>query len=459
MTIATDIPPHDAEAERCVLGSILVENAAADVVAGQMNPSDFYALHHRAIYLTMQSMREAGQPIDAVTLRDALSASGELEGAGGAAYLIRLLETVPHSAHADFYAKAVGRLATRRRLIDAGHQIVRRAFDLSSDVEELQAEAEQTLLAAGGGRSDIGNLAVEAGLESTFTRIFERMEKGEEVAGVPSGFQHLDRITTGFHESELIVLAARPAMGKTAFVCNVALNIATWARGRCSEEKGATRISGGPLVFSLEQSRSELIERLLCITGRIDGHRLRRGALDDIEQMALMDAAEDLRSLPVFIDDTPGQTMTRIAATARLASRRMNIGIVVVDYLQLIEAEDRRVPREQHIASCTRRLKMLAKELGVPVIVLAQLNRQVELRDDKRPRLADLRESGAIEQDADQVLFLHRPDAYESEDRPGEVDVIVSKNRSGPVGTAELVWRKSALRFEDKAPSVQIPTY
>jgi replicative DNA helicase len=272
-----------------------------------------------------------------------------------------------------------------------------------------------------------------------FNRIDERLRKTGDVTGITTGFRDLDEQTTGFQATELIILAARPSMGKTALVCNIA-------------EAVARKSGKGVLLFSLEQSNLELAERFLAITAKINGHDLRAGNLSEDQHMQLVKASDDLARLPLFIDDKPGRTMTQVAALARRLHRRSALGIIIIDYLQLIEPEDKNAPREQQIAGISRRLKFLAKELRVPVVALAQLNRGVELREDKRPRLADLRESGAIEQDADMVMFLHRPDAYDPEDRPGEAEIIVAKHRSGPTGIIRLTWRKEFMRFENYSP-------
>ena len=253
-----------------------------------------------------------------------------------------------------------------------------------------------------------------------------------------SGFTDLDEKLNGFQGSEIIILAARPSMGKTALVCNIAESVVADSKKGC-------------LIFSLEMSKLELAERLLCIRAKVNGHRLRAGTIDEVELEALMNAASQLSQTPLFIDDQPGRSMPQIGAVARRLKRRFGLSIIIIDYLQLIEPDDKMAPREQQIALITRRLKYLCKELNIPVIALAQLNRGVELREDKRPRLADLRESGAIEQDADVVMFLHRPAAYDPEDRPGEADIIVAKNRNGPVGSITLSWLSESMRFGNLA--------
>jgi replicative DNA helicase len=433
------IPPQDLEAERAVLGSILLQNDAIDEVLGQIQGPQFYADANRKIFEAVHAMYENGiRGIDSLTLRDEMERRGELQEVGGVPYLVKLLETVPHAAHAEYYAKIVRNKYLQRSLINACTDSLREAFYGNEEIEDILGRAEQRVFGIVEQQSHIDKTAIADILEETFARIFERMDKEGTLSGIPSGFNSLDDMLSGFQPAELIILAARPSMGKTALVCNFALAIA--------------KAGHGVLLFSLEQSKLELAERLLCIHAKLNGHKLRQGTLDEVEQHALMEGAGELKTFPIFIDDTAGQTMTRISAISRRLKRRSDIGIVIIDYLQLIEAEDKNLPREQQISSITRRLKFLSKELHIPVVALGQLNRGVEQREDKRPRLADLRESGAIEQDADIVMFLHRPDAYEPDDRPGEADLIVAKNRHGPIGTAELVWLKQALKFADKSP-------
>ncbi|AMV17357.1 replicative DNA helicase [Planctomyces sp. SH-PL14] len=452
------VPPQDLEAERCVLGSVLIHNQAMDDVVGHVQKDHFYADAHRKMFDAIHAMYEGGiRGIDAVTLRDELDRRGDIDAVGGVPYILKVLETVPHAAHAEYYAKIVRNKALQRSLIDVCTDSLREAYHGHDDIEDILARAEKNIFEIVENQTGISKNAIADILEETFARIFERMDKEGAISGIPTGFNSLDDMLSGFQPSELIVLAARPAMGKTALVCNFALAISKYAHGVWENDQAAGKPTrnapgGGVLLFSLEQSKLELAERLLCIHAKLNGHKLRQGTLDEMEQYALTEGSNELRHFPIFIDDQAGQTMTRIAAVSRRLKRSNDIGIVIIDYLQLIEAEDKNLPREQQISSITRRLKFLAKELHIPVIALGQLNRGVEQREDKRPRLADLRESGAIEQDADIVMFLHRPDAYEPDDRPGEADLIVAKNRHGPIGTAELVWLKHALKFGDKSP-------
>jgi replicative DNA helicase len=388
-------------------------------------------------------MYEAGvRGIDTVTLASELEKRGELENIGGPAYLLQILETVPHAAHAQYYAKIVRDKWVQRSLIDACTESLREAFHAQDGLDDVLAHAERRIFDIVERQANTDKFAIGDILEATFERIFHRMDQEGSLSGLHTGFHGLDDMTSGFQPSELLVLAARPSMGKTALVCNFALAV--------------SQARQGVLLFSLEQSKLELAERFLCIQAKINGHKLRQGNLDEIENASLMEASNELRELPLYIDDVAGRTISQIAAISRRLKRRFGLGLIIIDYLQLIESDEKGLPREQQISTITRRLKFLAKDLSVPVIALAQLNRGLEQREDKRPRLADLRESGAIEQDADLVMFLHRPEAYDPGDRPGEADLIVAKNRSGPIGTVPLVWMREMLKFGDKS-AVDVP--
>lgn len=434
------LPPQNLDAERSVLGSMLLVNEAIDEVSEFLEPSHFYGDAHRRIYDAILELYESGvRGIDPVTLAEELVRRSELDEVGGLPYLAEILESVPHAAHARYYAGIVHDKSVQRSLIYACTDILRRSYESSGDTDELLQTAERRIFQILEGIDQTANFEIGNILIDAWDRINERLESEETFNGLPTGFADLDVKTNGFQPSELIVLAARPSMGKTALACNWAANVA-------AQSKRAV------LIFSLEQSKLELAERFLCIRARINGHKLRAGELDDEERHQLMQTSQELSEIPLFIDDQPGRTVGQMAAIARRLKRQQNIGLVIVDYLQFVEPDDRRAPREQQIALITRRLKNLAKELGIPLIALAQLNRGVELREDKRPRLADLRESGAIEQDSDLVMFLHRPDAYNPEDQPGVAEVIIAKHRNGPTGIVPLTWRKEFLRFEDYSP-------
>jgi len=433
------VPPQDLVAEQSVLGAILLSSEAYDEAIQHVQSVCFYSDPNRRIFQCVHDMYERGaRAIDVVTLAHELKKRGDLEEIGGPAYLNEVMGAVPHAAHAEYYAKIVREKYLLRCLIESCEQSLREAYHQDEDVEDLLSKTEKRVFGILEQLENIDSIAIDDILNATFQRIFERMDQEDTLSGLHTGFIGLDEYTSGFQPTELIVLAARPSMGKTALVCNVAMAVA--------------KANRGVLLFSLEQSKLELAERLLCIHAKIGGHKLRKGELDEYEQNTLMEAANEMRQYSIYIDDTAGRTMSQVAAIARRLKRRDKLDIVIIDYLQLIEAEDPKMPREQHIASTTRRLKFLAKDLNIPVIALAQLNRGVEQREDKRPRLSDLRESGAIEQDADIVMFLHRPEAYNPEDRPGEADLIVAKNRHGPIGTVELVWLRDMLKFGDKSP-------
>ncbi|MEX0700653.1 MAG: replicative DNA helicase [Planctomycetales bacterium] len=437
---ADRLPPQNLDAERSVLGSCLLVNDAIDEVADLIRSDHFYSDAHRRIFATMFGLHESGRRVDPVILAEALARGGELEEIGGPDYIHEILESVPHAAHAKYYASIVRDKWIQRSLIYACTDILRDSYEAGADTQEVLERAEQSIFRILESQDSTDKLAIGDILLDAMAAINARLETEGTISGLGTGFFKLDELTNGFQKSELIVLAARPSMGKTALICN-------WA------EAAAAKHGTGVLIFSLEQSKVELAERFLCIRAKINGHKLRAGDLDEAERHQMMETLQELSDMPLFIDDTPGRGMSQIGAICRRMKRQHGIGLVVIDYLQLIEPEDRRAPREQQVAQITRRLKFLAKELQIPLIALAQLNRGVETRkdSDKRPRLADLRESGAIEQDADVVMLLHRPEVYTPEDPElhGLAEVIIAKNRSGPVGMVPLTWRKEFLRFEN----------
>jgi len=433
------LPPQNLMAERSVLGSVLLEIHAIDEVADILRPEHFYSDIHGLIYSAILRLHDATIKVDAVTLAEELDKRNQLEEIGGVPYLGEILEAVPHAAHAKYYAEIVRDKWIQRSLTNVCTDVLRDCYEGADDTGDVLQRAERGIFEIMENQETGQKLAMEDIMMATLDRINTRMGREGTISGLPTGFMDLDRQTNGFQPSELIILAARPSMGKTAFVCN----IAEW----CASAGETTT-----LIFSLEQSKLELAERFLCIRAKLDGHRLRKGQLEPDERHALLEASSELSRLPLFIDDQPGRTVGQIAAICRRLKRRNNLGLVVIDYLQLIEPEDKRANREQQIAQITRRLKGIAKENDLPLIALSQLNRGVELREDKRPRLADLRESGAIEQDADIVMFLHRPDAYNPEDRPGLAEVVVAKHRSGPTGIVNLQWRRESMRFTDHDP-------
>lgn len=446
-------PPQNIDAEKGLLGSVMLDNQVLDEIATDVSADDFYLDRHQRIFKAIAKLNESGSKgIDAVTVAEELKRRNELKDAGGPEYLIELYESVPHAGHAKYYAGIVRDKAMQRRLILTCTDILKAAYDDAGEPQELLDEAEQRIFALlerreSGAKLEIGEILLEC-----FKRLDER-SSNQGTIGIATGYCDLDKQLGGLQGSELLILAARPSMGKTAFILNLADSV--------SDRGGAAVV-----VFSLEQSRVELAERMVCLRGRIDMHELRKGSISDDDRDRFMRTAGELGKLPIFVDDTPGRSMSQIAAICRRLKRKDDIKLVVVDYLQLIEPEDRRAPREQQVAQIARRLKFLAKELNVPVVALAQLNRGVETREDKKPKLADLRESGSLEQDADIVMFLHRPEMYEATDRPGEADVIVAKHRNGPTGTVSLQFDKQFMAFrnlartgpaEPSAPSYSFP--
>lgn len=434
------LPPQNLDAEKSVLGCVLLNNESLEEVSDFLQADHFYLDVHQQIYRTVMELREKGvHSFDAVTVMEALADRDQLREIGGDEYLHELLASVPHAAHVKHHGQIVYNKAVQRRLIAACTDVLRDCYDPGQDIDEILGRAEQSVFSIVEQQEASQKIEVRDILLDTFERINLRMQHAGEISGLTTGFLDLDAKTNGLQPTELIILAARPSMGKTAFVCNLA---------EAAAEKGKT----GVIIFSLEQSKLELVERLLCIRAGLQVHKMRKGDFNAEERDSLLRVSQELSELKLFIDDQPGRNMPQVAAICRRLKRKHGLGLVIIDYLQLVEPEDKRLPREQQIASITRRLKFLSKELSVPVLALAQLNRGVELRDDKRPRLADLRESGAIEQDADIVMFLHRPEMYDPEDRPGEAEIIVAKNRSGPTGIVNLAFSKESMRFHDFSP-------
>jgi replicative DNA helicase len=449
------LPPQNLEAERAVLGSMLLSHEAIDDVADVLQPRHFYADAHQRIAAAIYHLAETTYGgIDPVTVAEELERRGELAEIGGAPCLAQLMEAVHLTAHARYYADIVRDKFVLRSLREACTGILHDLCHETDETLELLGRAEQRIFSILEQQGEADKLEIRDILLDAFDGIDARLAQDGSLSGLPTGFVELDAITTGLHAAEFVVVAARPSMGKTAFVCNIALAVAIDARRKHLEKaghEGGVMPRDGVLLFSLEQSKLELAERLLCIYGKVNGHKLRKGELDEDERTRLLATSSKLSELPIFIDDTPGRNMGQVAAICRRVKRRYGLGLIVIDYLQLIEPEDRKAPREQQVAQIARRLKFLAKELSVPVIALAQLNRGVDLRQDKQPKLADLRESGAIEQDADLVMFLHRPDAYDPGDRPGEAELIVAKHRNGPTGLVPLTWIKESMRFENRS--------
>ncbi len=436
-------PPHNLEAERGVLGSILLLPDVCDEVALVLRAPDFYDDANQRLYEHLLALHDLGRRIDVTLLLERLRSSGDFELIGGAAYLDKVVHSVPHAANATHYAQIVHEKATLRALIHSSTDILREVYDESVDARQMLHRAEEKIFAifdkrATGQTQTIGDI-----LHLAMERIDRRMNHEHAEGGVESGFTDLDALTGGLHDSELTILAARPSMGKTALALNVAEHV-------------SLKLKIPVLFVSLEMSAMELADRVLCSAARINGHRLRNGTISNDERAKLLATAGEVSEAPLLVDDSPSRNMTEIAATARRLKRKQGLGLIVIDYLQLIEPDNPKDPRQEQVARIARRLKGMARELKVPVLCLAQLNRQAEMAKENRPRLSHLRESGAIEQDADVVMFVHRDEYFETseEDRAqvaGEADLIVAKQRNGPTGDVKLTWKKEFTRFENRA--------
>ena len=436
-------PPRSVEAEQGVLGSILLMPDACDDVALILRPEDFYDDANQKVYAHMLAMHDAGRRVDATLLAEQMRSSGDLELIGGLAYLAELSQAVPHAAHAVYYAQIVKDKATLRSLIYASTEILRDAYDTSADSRQMLSRAEERIFSIleQKGSGELANISDI--LHEAMVRIDARMKQEQTIGGIETGFTDLDALTGGLHDPELVILAARPSMGKTAFAMNIAEYVTVQARV--------------PTLFvSLEMSSLELGDRMLCSCARVNGHRLRNGTISNDDRRKLVEKAAEISQAPLFVDDSPSRTMTEIAATARRLKRKDGLGLIVIDYLQLIEPDNARDPRQEQVARIARRLKGMARELKVPVICLAQLNRQAEASKENKPRLSHLRESGAIEQDADVVMFVHREEYYQTNDEDrarcaGQAEIIIAKQRNGPIGDVKLAWRHDFTRFEDMA--------
>jgi replicative DNA helicase len=437
-------PPFDLDAEQGVLGSIMLKPDVCDDMVMILRPDDFYDDANRSIYTQMIDLNEAGKKTDLTLLCERLKSAGKFEAIGGAAYLAKLMDAVPHAAHAVYYANIVREKATYRSLINASENILKSAYEQAGEAREILSKAEQEIFAILDERGSGNVSSINDILHKAMDRIEARMRGEHTEGGVDSGFADLDEQMGGLHNSELIILAARPSMGKTAFAMNVA-------------EYTAVDLKVPTLFVSLEMSSIELADRLLCSRGRVNGHRLRNGTISNDDRRKLIEKAGEISASPLFVDDSPSRTVSEIAAAARRIRRREErLGLIVIDYLQLIEPDNPKDPRQEQVAKIARRLKGLAREMEVPVMCLAQLNRQAEDSKDHLPKLSHLRESGAIEQDADVVMFVHREEYFrrgeEQQQVAGQAEIIVAKQRNGPVGKVDLVWQKEYTRFEDQAP-------
>ena len=433
------LPPQSRDAERCVLGSMLRDNAVIGDILQILRADNFYSDGHQKIFQAACTLYDKGHPVDLITLAELLREQKQIEDVGGYSYLGELWNAAPTAANAEYYAKIVRDKAVVRNLIHAGTEILRDAYDQVQPADELLEGAERKILDIAQKGITGQTYTLHQAIEDAYDRIDKRHQRdATSISGLSTGFVDLDSITAGLQNSELVIVAARPSVGKTSFALALVRHIVVH--------------ESQPVFFvSLEQSRIELAERLLCSQARVNSHSLRKGHLSSEDMQKLIDAGGLLRQAKLFIDDSPGQGMLRIAANARRLKLRQGIRLVVIDYLQLIEPDNRRDPRQEQVAQISRRLKFLARELQVPVVALAQVNRASEDRQDHKPRLSDLRESGAIEQDADTVMILHRP--REEEIGQGEpiIEVNVAKQRNGPTGEITLTYLKQYMRYENYA--------
>ncbi len=440
------VPPHNVEAEQSVLGSMFLSADAVETCVPLVEPTDFYRPPHQRIFGAIVHLHGRGEAVDQITVAARLEATGELELAGGKPYLLDITGAVPTAANAEYYAGIVKRTSMLRQLIDAATRIQAISYAGPDDIDEVVAESEKLVFQVTNKRVSSNFQAIDTLMEEVFKEIELLYERKARITGVPTGYPDLDEILAGLHRGDLVILAARPAVGKTAFALNMAVNAAK---------------AGHPtLVFSLEMSSAQLGQRILCAEARVDSQNLRTGHLSDGDWPAITQALGRLGSIPLSVDDTPSISIFEVRAKARRFLRDKPDGLIVLDYLQLMQSYGRRAENRQvEIAEISRGLKILAKELDVPVVALSQLSRAVEQRTSKRPQLSDLRESGAIEQDADVVMFIDRntdPAAEPESGRlgKGEAEIIVAKHRNGPTGSCKLAYLERFTRFVPLAKNV-----
>lgn len=441
------VQPQDLIAEQSVLGSVFISPEKLIAVREYIDPEDFYKYAHRVIFKAMISLSDQNDAIDATTVRAILDNQGDLQNIGGISYLVELVNSVPTSANAEYYAKIVAEKAMLRRIISRLTEAVNQAYEGAINSEDIISGAEKALIDVNERSNRSGFRKISDVLAVNYENLEVRSQQTTDVTGLATGFRDLDKITTGLHPDQLIILAARPAVGKTAFVLNIAQNV-------------GTKMNRPVAIFSLEMGAESLVDRMLASEGMVDAHNLRTGQLTEQDWQNITLAQGTLADAPIYIDDTPGIKVTEIRARARKLDQELEegLGLIVIDYLQLITGT-RPENRQQEVSDISRQLKILAKELGVPVIALSQLSRGVEQRQDKRPVLSDIRESGSIEQDADIVAFLYREDYYDRGDKDegqeqlvdNKIEVILEKNRAGARGTVKLMFQKEYNKFSSIA--------
>lgn len=438
------MPPQNLEAEQSVLGSVMLDNEVFAAIEGILTADQFYKEGHRKLFRCFETLARRGDPIDLVTVTEELRQSGELESIGSVPYLIGLADSVPTAAYAESYARIVAEKAVLRDLISASGQIMQTAYDQAMPIEQILDKAESGIFELSSNKrvhsfQDMGKLVVE-----TFDYVNELLNNPDPVSGTRTGFKELDELTAGLQPSSLYVLAARPAMGKTAFALSIGLNVALKSKKTVG-------------IFNLEMSAVQLVTRMLCSEARVDMSRVRNGQLSERDFQRLADTAGKLSEAKIFIDDNADMSVMEVRSRCRRLMAEQDLGLVIIDYLQLMTSVAGKGSdnRQQEISTISRGLKLLARELDIPVIVLSQLSRAVESRPNKRPMLSDLRESGAIEQDADMVMFIYRDEYYdEQSEKQGIAEIIIGKQRNGPVGTVELQFHNSHVRFNDLAKNV-----
>lgn len=437
-TVFDWVPPFSLEAEQSVLGAMFLEREAVLVAAEILQPEDFYRDAHRYIFEAILELEEKGRPADLVTVTETLRQQGRLEDVGGLAYVTTLAQSVPTAANVEYYARIVEEKSILRRLIREATRIVQNSYEATDEAAAILDEAEQAILRISQYRNHSGFFPVKDLISAAYDRIEYLYQNKGGVTGIPTGFKDLDRLTAGLQPSDLIIVAARPAMGKTSFALNIALHVALEAKIPVA-------------IFSLEMSREQLIMRMLSSEAGIDGQRLRTGFLDEEDWLLLTTAMARLSEAPIYIDDTPNITVMDIRAKARRLVQEQGQALILLDYLQLVNSRRSFESRQQEITEISRGLKALARELQVPVVALSQLSRAVEQRQDKRPVLSDLRKSGAIEQDADVVAFIYRDEYYnpDTETKKGIAEIIIGKQRNGPTGVVQLAFLKNSMRFRD----------
>ena len=445
------VPPHNLDAEQSLLGAMLLSAEAAGTGVESVKGEDFYRAAHARIFGAVEHLFARGEPIDVVTVADRLEANGELEQVGGKTYLLEVLNTVPVAANVAKYAAIVKRTALLRHLIEAASAIATIAYEGPDDVTEVIDDAERRIFEVTNQRVSSNFKPIAQLLEDNWVTIEELSKRQEHITGVPTGFADLDKLLAGLHRGDLIIVAARPSVGKTAFALNMAVNAAI----KVPESGDRTTVA----VFSLEMSSEQLVQRLLSSEARVDSQAMRTGRFADSDWPKMFEAMGRLGKCDLHVDDTPGMSIMEVRAKARRLFHGKKAGLLIIDYLQLMQPQRARTDNRQvEIAEISRGLKILAKELSIPIVALSQLSRAVEQRADKRPMLSDLRESGAIEQDADVVMFIHRDTYHRADDfgddeskmpPKGEAEIIVAKHRNGPTGSCNLIFLDQYTRFID----------